>query len=332
MPGPWEKYAKASTSSADAGPWAKYAQQSTSPADAASLRAEAEKRRPTDELKPAAGAGAWLENVEQDLRQGGGRTAVGRGLGRMQGRGERGYSGLESGVSKGSAEFVGSPVLGAVHAAQGVAMMPSHPVKGGLKAVGGALEAGQIPGAFLGGPVLGKAAEIVPSAEYAGRLLQSVERDAGHLPVNLNRSADALLRVKELADRGGTMPQAVRKLLARATEPGGKPLTFSEMRDFYSNVTKLSAKEKMGLSPIMRRQIGIAAAALRQDIGDSAALAGRAADYYKGLREYAAASKLQRTAQEVGKWALRAGGVAGTAALAKLVWDAAPKAPAGIRQ
>jgi hypothetical protein len=308
------------------------------PADATTLRAEAEKRRPKNELKPAeTGAGPWLANVERDLRGGGGRTAAGRILGKLQGRGERGYSGLDSGVSPGVAEFVGSPVLGVVHAAQGVAETPKHPVRGPLKAAGGVLEAGQIPLAFVGGPVANRAIEAVPSAEHATYLLQSVERDAGSLPVSLSRSGDALLRVKELADRGGTMPQAVRKLLARATEPKGKPLTYSESRDFYSNITRLSAKEKMTLTPVMRRQLGIAAVALKQDVGDAAQMAGRAADYYKGLKEYAAAARLNRAAQEIGKWALRAAGVAGTAELARLVWNATPsktpsRAPAGVGQ
>ncbi len=293
---------------------------------------DTESRFKPGELRAApTGATPWLEDVERDVRGGGGRTIVGRALGQLQGRGEKGYGGLEAGTSKGAAEFIGSAPLGLVHAAQGIAETPEHPISGALKTAGGFAEAFTIPAAFMGGPVAGRAIEAIPSAEHAGHLLASVAEDAGHLPVNLNRSADAILRVRDLSERGGTMPQAIRKLLARATEPGGKPLTFNEMRDFYSNITSLTAKEKMGLNPAMRRQLGITAAALKQDIGAAAAQAGRAADYFKGMQEYAQAKKLQRSASEIGKWLIRAGGVGATAELAKLVWNAAPKAPAGIR-
>lgn len=320
MPGPWEKYGKVESP----GPWQKYQTPAASTATAP---------KPSATLRSAeTGVGPWLEDVEHDIRGGGSRTVIGRGLGRLQGRGARGYSGLESGVSPETADFMGSVPLGMTKVAQGIVEIPKHPVRGVGKVIGGALQTATIPSAFAGGPIASKAVEAIPSAEYAGYLLQSVERDAGHLPVDLKRSADAILRVKELADRGGTMPQAIRKLLARATEPGGKSLTFSEMRDFYSNITRLSAKEQQGLTPVVRRQLGITAAALKLDIGDAAQQAGRAADYYKGLKEYASAAKLQRTAQELGKWAIRAAGVGATAALAKLIWNVTPKAPAGIRQ
>jgi hypothetical protein len=290
----------------------------------ADLRAEAARRAP-GQLRPAAGgAGAWLGDVERDIRAGGRRTVAGRVLGYMQGQGQRGYSGLQAGVSPGTAEFVGSLPLGAVKTAQGVAEYWSgHPVRGGLKALGGIAQMATIPSAFMGGPGAEKVIEAVPSAKYAGQVLAAVERDAGHLPVDLSRSAEPLLRVKDLADRGGVMPTAVRKLLLRATEPGGKPISFSELKDFYSNITSLTAKEKMSLTPIMRRQLGMTAAALKQDLAATAAQVGKSAEYLKGMGEYASAMKLQRTANEVGKWLIRAGGVGGTAELAKLVWHSA---------
>jgi hypothetical protein len=80
------------------------------PADATTLRAEAEKRRPKNEMKPAeSGAGPWLANVERDLRGGGGRTAAGRILGPVaRARRARLQRLWISGVSPGAAEFVGS--------------------------------------------------------------------------------------------------------------------------------------------------------------------------------------------------------------------------------
>ena len=49
----------------------------------------------------------WLEDAEEDLRHGGTRTALGRGLGFMQGRGDKGYNGLESGTSPEVADTMG---------------------------------------------------------------------------------------------------------------------------------------------------------------------------------------------------------------------------------
>jgi len=321
MPAPWEKYRKPTPTSAGTRPWTRYASQPA--AKPAEQQAQAKARfKPIGDVRAAqTGAVPWLEDVERDLRGGGGRTIAGRTLGRMQGD-ERGYAGLESGVSKGQAEFLGSVPLGAAKTAQGAAeYWGGHPVRGGLKALGGIAQMATVPSAFVAPPGAGRALEAIPNAERAAQMLASVEQSAGLLPVNLSRSAEPLLRIKDLADRGGTMPTAVRKLLLRATEPNARPLTFSELKDFYSNVTSLTAKEKMTLNPTMRRAVGLAAAALKQDLAATAAQVGKSADYLKGMGEYASAMKLQRTAGELGKWLIRAGGVGATAELARLVWN-----------
>lgn len=97
------------------------------------------------------GVGTWLENLEGDIRTGQGSTWLGRAFKKM------GAPGLETGVSKEAGEFIGSPVLGATHAAQGLAMLPSHPWEGTKKAVGGTLEALTIPGLVEAAPEEGGA-------------------------------------------------------------------------------------------------------------------------------------------------------------------------------
>jgi hypothetical protein len=87
------------------------------------------------------GVASWLESLESDIRSGSGVTVPGRLLQKM------GAPGLEKGGgSKDAAEFMASPLLGTVHAAQGLSMTPSHPWEGTKRAVGGALEAATIPG------------------------------------------------------------------------------------------------------------------------------------------------------------------------------------------
>lgn len=322
----------------------------------AELRAAAAANlKPTGELKPAEqGVTPWLENAEADLRGGGSRTLVGKGLGYLQGRGDRGYTGLESGVSKGAAEYMGSLPLGAVHAAQGVATMPQHPIRGGLKAIGGVMEAATIPSSFVGGPAAGKAVELVPSTAYASHLFNLVEhggtvldaaapsgmrlvKGASAIPVKLTRTADEALRAMELGQRGGTPAKPVMDLLERATKfarvPGTKartaapPMTYSEARDFYTNLTKLSAEQGASLSGPMKRQIGLVAQALKADIGAAAGQVHQAGNYFEAMRNYAQASKLKRAALDIAKWVGIPTGTAAAAAgagyLAKKGWELA---------
>ncbi len=275
-----------------------------------------------DQLKPAeSGVLPWLNDVESDLRRGGRRTVVGKGLGFMQAQGDKGYTGLESEVPPAVADFMGSVPLGVTKFAQGVAETPQHPVRGPLKAASGALQAATIPMAFMGGPVANRAIEAIPSAEWAGKMFQSVAGDAGAVPVNLSRSGNEMLRVKELADAGAPMPQAIGKMLQRVTKPGGKLLDYVTARDFYSNITRLSADETARLNPIMKRQIGIVANALKQDIGDAAAQVGRAADYYSALRDYARAAQLKRAAIKIAQYVGVPVTVGALGAAAKMGWN-----------
>jgi hypothetical protein len=245
----------------------------------------------------------FLDDLDADLRQGGSRTFIGRALGHAQGRGDKGYSGMESGTSKDAAEFMGSIPLGLVKTASGLAEAHDHPVKGSLKALSGLLETATIPGSFVGGPTAELAIEAIPSKEAAGKILASVANDANNLPVTLSRSAPEIDRVREMVEAGSPSSKAITRILARTKNPSLKqffqkgpvrPMTYREARDFYSNLTSLSAEDVSTLNAPMRRQIGQLVAALKQDIGDTAAQVGRAADYYSGLKEYAQASKLNR--------------------------------------
>lgn len=176
----------------------------------------------------------------------------------------------------------------------------------------------QIKSALVGA-LAGPAEEIfgaIPLKSKAGELLESVEKSAKNVPVDLQQSAEHILRVKDLADAGGSMPMSINKMLRRVTDPSKGPLTYSEARDFYSNITRLSADEMNRLTPVMKAQVGKVAAALKDDIGQAAARVNKAADYYAGLKQYAKAAQLQRAAEKMGKYLLRAAGVAAGADVA----------------
>ena len=253
-------------------------------------------------ISPAPKA-SWLDNAESDLRQGGSRTMIGRGLGKMQGRGDKGYTGLESGTSKGAAELMGSPELGAVETAKGVASMREHPVKGAWDAVKGVAHMAEIPSMMVAGPGTGKAIEEapaaitkvlekLPTATRGAKRLNEVEEAAGQLPVKFTNTFEHLMRASELSDTGATLPTPVKKFLK--TFQKGHDIPYSEARDFYSNLSHLSAKDNMALTPSMRRQVALIVHAMKTDIGDTAAQVDKASQYYAGMKDYARAMKAAR--------------------------------------
>lgn len=249
---------------------------------------------------------SWLQQAEQDLRQGGGRTIVGRTLGAMQGRGSQGYTGLESGVTPAEANFVGGVPLGAVKMAQGAAQLPQHPGRGLATIGSGALQAAAVPASFIapeaaeaGAAGAGKAAgalidKVNPAAmkEAAGGLLQSVAHDANQIPVQLDNSGDAALRMMDWQKKT-QLGATVNKYLNRITNPKMGPLTYEEARKWYQLLGGLSSDEAGKLAPPVRRDLVQMVVGLKQDIGNAADQVGRASDYYKGMGDYATAAKYQ---------------------------------------
>ena len=75
---------------------------------------------------------------------------------------------------------MGSPVLGTLRAAQGATQIPQGRVWEGTKnVVGGALEAGQIPAAFMGGPAAEAGAE--GASTVAGKVFGDAEKAGSSL-------------------------------------------------------------------------------------------------------------------------------------------------------
>lgn len=154
--------------------------------------------------------------------------------------------------------------------------------------VGGALETA----AELAVPV-SAAADALPSAARAGRKFQSVMKAAGKEEVRVSETANAALRIQQLAERGGSMPKVVRNFLGRVTDPSKGALTYEEARDFASNISRLSADEFGRLTPVVHREVGTMRMELNKAIGQAAAKAGKMKEYESAMREYAKAAKLR---------------------------------------
>lgn len=242
----------------------------------------------------------YLQDVGNDLTKGGSRTAVGRALGYLQG-GNSGYSGLNNGVGGNAANILGSPVTGPVEAAQGLAMTPQHPVAGPIKALMGALKTMAIPSMVMTGPGAAATIDMVPSTVHAGRVLNDIADAAGNSTVPLSRTNAPLQRLAELGERGGagSVPPGVNQLLTRSQSP--IDLAYPEARDFASNISSLSALEKMGIKPQVGAQMNALRSGLHGDIADSLQGLGLSEDYLNAIREYAQASRNKDVVKKIAK-------------------------------
>lgn len=273
---------------------------------------------PTGTITPSpTGAKSFLQNLEGDIRYGGTATPIGKALRVL------GAPGVNTGVSEGAADKVASPILGPIRAAQGIADIPDHPVMGALKAASGALQTADIPLSFIGSApgnaesVMGKVIPSVAKEQAAGKFAD-VMAAARNEPVNVTSNlSQALDRYGQLVDAGGGRSTAVSKLLNRITSPDAPPLTYREARDFYSNLTRLSADEFGRLTPVMQAQVTKVTQALGESIGQTANSVGKGDQLAEAMKQYkygAQGEKLADKAIKYGVGAAAGGGIAGAVA------------------
>lgn len=246
-----------------------------------------------------------LQDAENDLRHGGSRTMLGRGLGYLQGRGDKGYSGLESGTTPEVANIIGSVPLGLTRAMKGESeSYTGHPVNGMIDTGAGLAQASTLPSAFMGGPIAEAADAAIPSRFRAGQMLEDIRNQAVDVPVNPSNTLPQLERFQQLTQRGGRtakpMTQLVKRLTADVPPEEAQPFNFPEARDFYTNVSDLTKQSPLqtlmgrGLKPTMLRQAGNVRSGLNSDLTDAAGTIGRGEDYSNAIKEYANASKLRK--------------------------------------
>jgi hypothetical protein len=265
---------------------------------------------------------SWLHQAEEDLTQGGNRTVLGRIGGTMQGRGDKGFSGIDSGVSKGTANLMGSPELGLLHAGEAAQTIPDHPVKGVLGTIGGALEAAKLPGMVMAGPEAEMGLGAIPLKSHAVSLFNDIEQAAKNVPVQMSKTAPALEDFGQTVATGGRNAGVMTKLTRRIDPPAPRmnmlqsmqsdlsgaapsappdPINFPEARDFYTNISRQTAKpgllrrafEPLSM-PSFRMNAGNVREALGSDLTDAAGTIGRGEDYTNAMREYRQAAQLNK--------------------------------------
>lgn len=146
------------------------------------------------------------------------------------------------------------------------------------------------------GPVVkgGQAAvNAFPKLSRATEKFENVMGAARNVPVDISAPGNVALRIQQLADRGGSMPMAVRKFLVRVTDPEKGALNYEEARDFASNISRLSADEFKRLTPVIAREVSEMRVALNKAVGDAAQKAGKRDEYESAMREYARAMRVR---------------------------------------
>lgn len=158
----------------------------------------------------------------------------------------------------------------------------------------GAADAAGITRPNIPSPVSAVRNIVSPAArmQNAGELFKSVAKDANSVPVQLDTSGDAALRLMDWQKKTQLGP-TINKYLNRITNPKLGPLTYEEGRQYYQLLGRLSADETSKLPPVVQRDLAQMVSGLKTDIGNSAGQVGQAANYYQAMGDYATAKRLQ---------------------------------------
>jgi hypothetical protein len=241
----------------------------------------------------------WLKDAASDMRNGTGSTVFGRMLQKM------GAPGTSSGVSEGVGDFMGSPALGTLRAAQGATEIPQSGKRwqGTKNLVGGTLDALQLPAAFMGGPAVEGGAALAGRAglkafgslEKAGELFDTVRAAAQDEPIQISDELySALADIKKLADAGAKGTPRVATKLANRLSNVDQELYWDEARRFYSNISRLSANEYNSMAPQMQRAVGQLGRALGDVLQGTAESVGKGDEYAQAMSEYARSKAWQQ--------------------------------------
>jgi hypothetical protein len=230
-----------------------------------------------------------------------------------------------------------SGAAGPAAAASGMGLLGRTALQAGLQGtVGGGMAAmGENPtpasvakgaglGAALGGggELAGAAIGGLPSAAKAGQALQDVKSAAGSVPIDTSKAGDTALDLYEQSQRGAVLPKSVRQLVTRMTTPDSEPLTYAEAKDFQSNISRLSANERMNLNANTKRLVGQLNANLKDALEGAADTVGKGEQFSQAMKEYHNAMTIRgmtdAAKDALWKAAFSAAGIYG----ARAIWNA----------
>lgn len=148
----------------------------------------------------------------------------------------------------------------------------------------------------------------IPTRAKAGKLFDSVMKDAANQPVELTRTNPLLERAMQLSDRGHGTVTPLDKLFQRIQQT--QPLDYAEARDRASALSSLTGEDKIRATKTLQAETKNISHAFNQDIGDAAAAVGRGEDYEKAMQIYRQASQLRDGLKNAAKYGAGAAGAA----------------------
>lgn len=242
---------------------------------------------PLDRVHDAIRAGGHINNaVINALTSTSDVPAIGQGFAKAAINTMRGAANTMGG--EGMAEKVGIPNV-------------DTEAHGGYEMTGKALETGLElapavePLLEKGGEAVEAVKKAVPSQARAGATMKALSQEIGEHPVTITDDlSEALSRYQELVDNGNTQSTAVKKLLARVTDPDKGALTYDEARDFITKFGEMTADEKTSLTPTMQRQVSQVAKALKDSVAQTADNAGKLEAFIQSNKEYRNAKTIEK--------------------------------------
>lgn len=252
---------------------------------------------PLDRVHDAIRAGGHINNaVINALTSTSDVPAIGQGFAKAAINTMRGAANTMGG--EGMAEKVGIPNV-------------DTEAHGGYEMTGKALETG-LELAPAAAPIIEKAAgavgaakEAIPSAQHAAQALNELKQEVGNVPINVEKPASTAFEIWKQSERGADLPSTVRKLVTRLTDLEAEPMTYEEAKDFQSNISNLSASERMQVNANTGRLVGKLNAELKDALKEAADTEGQGQKFVDAMREYHRAMKIQGVKDEVASKAIK---------------------------
>jgi len=185
---------------------------------------------------------------------------------------------------------------------------PEETIESGLGNLVGSADmagvAGELPAISKTAGELNQRYNPLPLRSRAVNTLNSVEKDAANVPVSMAETDPAVQQFRQSVNTGGPNSRVMRQL-GRRIEPeqmqAQGPVNFPEARDFYTNVSRESARPgflrraiESPSKPALRMNLGNVREAMNADLTSAADQVGRGEDYTGGMKEYANNAKLRK--------------------------------------
>ncbi len=150
---------------------------------------------------------------------------------------------------------------------------------------------------------------VAENKNVAGAAIGAIEDALKSTPVDASEAAKTVIKAKELAAGGGTLPKVFTDFMERfglgntPTPTPPAPITFGEARSFIKNSGSLSVSEKLGSNKEMHALVADFYNKMKDAANTTAVSAGH--DTWKSvLADYAKATNMQEMMDVVKKWGI----------------------------